>query len=429
MGKSIFIVILLGMLLLGVPIGLSLLGSTFFYLEISNQQNFLSIVPMNFYKGMSSFALLAIPMFILAAEIMNASGITRSLVRFSTIFLGRLPGSLAQINIASNVLFAALCGSGAASVSAIGGMLIPEMEKAGYRRDFATAVTASSAVIGTIIPPSIIMIIYGFVMQVPVEALFAAGIIPGVLFGGALMLYTFIYARRHNLPTNNEKLTPKEVLSAFKDAFWAVLTPVIILGAIFSGKATPTEAAALAVSYSLFVGLVITRKLKLKAMFPMAVKAAKTSASLLLIVGGAFVFSWVLSLSQLPVKISQFLVGSVDNVYLMLLIFNLLMLILGMFVDATATVLVLGPIIVPALIAMGVDPIHVGVIFCVNLSMGNITPPFGTCLFVGSAVGQVPIERLFRRIIPFLAVQIGVLMIITYVPIFSLALPKLLGLL
>jgi tripartite ATP-independent transporter DctM subunit len=423
-----FLILLAVLFCIGTPIVTALIASAFSYGYFTGNVHFVGIIPERLFNGMTSFSMLAIPLFVLSAEIMNRSGITSSLIKFSLIGMGRRRGGLAQVNTSVNVMFAALCGSAAASVSAIGKMLIPAMEENGYSREQATAVTVASAIIGTVIPPSILMIIYGFIMQVSVGALFAGGIIPGLCLGAALMIYNNIYARKNNIPVTTERHTPKEFLLALKEASWALATPVIILGSIFTGLATATEAAAMTVLYTLILGLAIKRTLKLKDLIPICIDAAKTTSQLLLLVGAAIAFSWVMGLSQIPVRLSQNIVALFPNMYSLFLVFNLTMLVLGMFVDATATVLISGPIFVPVLMALGAHPIHIGIVFVVNLSIGAITPPFGACLFVGSRIGQVRFEDLIRKVLPFLVIEIAVLLIVTYIPVLSLWLPKLLGL-
>ncbi|MDC7233919.1 MAG: TRAP transporter large permease [Spirochaetales bacterium] len=423
-----FLILLFILFCLGTPIVTSLIASAFSYGFFTGRFHFTGIIPERLFTGMTSFSMLAIPLFVLSAEIMNKSGITSSLVQFSLIIMGKKKGGLAQVNTSVNVMFAALCGSAAASVSAIGKMLIPAMEENGYDREQATAVTVASAIIGTVIPPSILMIIYGFIMQVSVGALFAGGILPGLFLGALLMLYNSYYARKNNIPVHKQKYSIRDFLLALKEASWALATPVIILGSIFSGMATATEAAALTVLYTLIVGLFIKKSIKLSDIVPICIDAAKTTSQLLLLVGSAIAFSWVMGLSQIPANLSRNIVAFFPNALSLFLIFNITMLILGMFVDATATVLISGPIFVPALVAMGVHPVHIGIVFVVNLSIGAITPPFGSCLFVGSRIGQVRFEALIKRVLPFLGIHLFSLLIITYVPVLSLWLPRLLGL-
>lgn len=422
-----FIYILLILLILGVPVAFSLLGSILVFSIVSGQEFLMASLSERLFAGISQFPLLAIPMFILSADIMNKSGITKSLINLSYALLGRLPGSLAQVSTLANVMFAALCGANSASTAAIGGIMIPEMIKKNYPRGYATALTVAAGIIGTIIPPSVIIIIYSFIMSTSIPALFAGGIIPGVCFGLGLMIYNHFFALKHGLFDPDATFSWRALLKAFKEAGFALMVPVIILGGIFMGIATPTEVGAAAALYALVVG-VFFGDLKIKEIPGVFISAAKTSSTVLIIVGSALVFSYMMSISQLPVKLSNIILGVFSDKISLLLVFNILLLILGMFVDATAAILLVGPILIPALMRLGVHPVHIGVITIVNLSIGALTPPFGTALFVGASIGQISIENLFKNLFPMFLIELGLLLLFTYVPEFTLFLPRLLGL-
>jgi tripartite ATP-independent transporter DctM subunit len=362
----------------------------------------------------------------LAGEVMNRSGITLSLVQVSQAFIGHLRGGLAQINILSSMLFAGLSGSAVADCSALGKMLIPAMEKNGYSRRFAAAVTAASSVIGPIIPPSGIMILYAFVMNVSVGGLFAAGLVPGFLVGVSLMAMTWFLARRRGYKVASEKASWSERGTAVKQAFWPLLTPVILLGGILSGVFTPTEAAAVAAAYALAVSL-MSKTMTVSNLPSLFYATAKSSAVILFLVGSAVAFSSVISLSGAPQKVAAIMVSLTENPLLLLLIINLLLLFVGMFLDAGPAILILGPILGPIVTQFGIDPLHFAIVMCVNLTIGLTTPPMGLVLFVASSVSGERVETISREMLPYLAVHIFVILLITYIPALTMTLPRLLG--
>ncbi len=329
---------------------------------------------------------MAIPFFMLAGEIMNRGGITLRLVEFSQALIGHLRGGLAHVNVLSSMLFAGLSGSAVADTSALGSMLIPAMEKQGYTRKFAAAITAASSVIGPIIPPSGIMIIYAYVMGESVAALFLAGIVPGVLVGVGLMALIKLMADKYDFPVASRKYTWPERGQASLKAFFPLMTPVIILGGILFGIFTPTEAAAVAVLYALVISLFVLRTLRVRELPDVLGKAGLTSAVVLLLVGAAMSFKTVVSLSHAPQQLAEFILILTDNPLLLLFLINILLFIVGMFLDAGPAIIILGPILGPVFTGMGVDSIHFAMIMCVNLTVGLATPPMGLVLFVASAV-------------------------------------------
>ena len=425
MGISFFW-ILLSVMFLGMPVAFALLFAPGLSLFLEGKEMFYLLLTQRLYNGIDSFPLMAIPFFMLAGEVMNRSGITLSLVQVSQAFIGHLRGGLAQINILSSMLFAGLSGSAVADCSALGKMLIPAMEKNGYSRRFAAAVTAASSVIGPIIPPSGIMILYAFVMNVSVGGLFAAGIIPGILVGVSLMIMTWFLARRRGYKVASEKATWKERGTAVKQAFWPLLTPVILLGGILSGVFTPTEAAAVAAAYALLVSL-LSRTMTMSSLPSLFYATAKSSAVILFLVGSAVAFSAVISLSGAPQKIASIMVTLTENPLLLLLIINILLLFVGMFLDAGPAILILGPILGPIVTQFGIDPLHFAIVMCVNLTIGLTTPPMGLVLFVASSVSGERVETISREMLPYLAVHIFVILLITYIPALTMTLPRLLG--
>lgn len=423
-----FFYILILVMTLGVPIVFALVFAPMVGIFLEDKLVFLSMMPQRIFSGINQFPLLAIPMFILAGEIMNHGGITIRLVAFAKTLVGHMRGGLAQVNVLSSMLFAGLSGSAVADTSALGSILIPAMEKDGYTRRFSAAITAASSVIGPVIPPSIIMVVYAYIMGVSVAGLFAAGFIPGILMGGGLMLVTSWLAKTRNYPRTERRASASEVKTAFTSAFFPLMTPVIILGGILSGIFTPTEAAAAAVAYSLVLSIFVTRTLPLARIPDMLYRAGIASSSILLVIGAATVFGWVTSLSGAPNAVSGLLLGISDNPLIVLLCVNILLLFVGMFFDAGPAILILGPLLGPTVIGLGVDPLHFAIVMCVNLTIGLATPPMGLVLFVASTLTRISIVEIAKDMWPFLLVHLVVILLITYIPALTMTLPRLLGL-
>ncbi|MGC4408265.1 TRAP transporter large permease [Rhizobium rosettiformans] len=424
---SLFLPLFMILLLLGFPIVFGLIAAPAILLWLNGQERDIVLLYRNVYNGMDSFPLMAIPFFMLAGELMNRAGITMRLVEFAQAVIGHLRGGLAHVNILSSMLFAGLSGSAVADVSALGSMLIPAMEKQGYSRKFATAVTAASSIIGPIIPPSGIMIIYAYVMGESVAALFLAGIVPGVLIGLSLMAIVYLLADRENLPAATTRATWSERGRASLNAFWPLMTPVIIMGGILGGIFTPTEASAIAVGYAIFIGLFVLRSLKVGDMPRILMRAAMTSAVVLLLVGAAMAFKTVASLSHTPELLASIILSLSENPLVLLLLINLLLFVVGMFLDAGPAIIILGPILGPIFTQMGVDSVHFAIIMAVNLTVGLLTPPMGLVLFVSSSVSGLKVETIAKATLPFLAAEIVVIFLITYFPALTLTLPRLAG--
>lgn len=424
----LFLPLFLVLLMLGSPVFFAMLGAPGIMLFVEGMERDAALMYRNVYNGVDSFPLMAIPFFMLAGELMNQGGITLRLVQFSQSLIGHLRGGLAHVNILSSMLFAGLSGSAVADTSALGSMLIPAMVKNGYTRRFATAVTAASSVIGPIIPPSGIMIIYAYVMEVSVAALFAGGIIPGVLVGFGLMAVVAAMAKAKDFPVAGKKATWLERWHAFTKAILPLMTPVIILGGILGGVFTPTEAAAVAAGYAMVIGLFVLRSLKFSDLPRIFMKSAMTSSVVLLLVGAAMAFKTVVSLSHVAEELAIWMLALTSDPLLMLLLINLLLFIVGMFLDAGPAIIILGPILGPIFLSIGVDPIHFAIIMSVNLTVGLATPPMGLVLFVASSVSGEKVETISKAILPFLAVEIVVIFMITYIPAISMFMPRLLGL-
>jgi len=422
-----FLPVFLFFLIIGLPVFFGLLAAPGLLLYLNGQERDITLLYRNVYNGIDSFPLMAIPFFMLAGELMNRGGITMRLVEFSQAFMGHLRGGLAHVNVLSSMLFAGLSGSAVADTSALGSMLIPAMEKQGYTRKFAAAITAASSVIGPIIPPSGIMIIYAYVMGESVAALFLAGVIPGAMVGIGLMLMVKIMANKYDFPVATNKYSWPERGQASIKAFFQLLTPVIILGGILGGIFTPTEAAAVAVAYALFIGLFVLRTLKISDLSGVITRAGITSSVVLLLVGAAMAFKTVVSLSHAPEQLAAFILTLTSNPLLLLFLINILLFIVGMFLDAGPAIIILGPILGPIFIGLGIDPIHFAIIMSVNLTVGLATPPMGLVLFVASAVSGERVEAIAKAILPFLAVEIVVIFLITYIPALSMTIPRLTG--
>ena len=486
-----FLPLFLILLMIGTPVFFALLFAPGFLLVLDGQERNLATLYRNVYAGMDSFPLMALPFFMLAGELMNRGGITLRLVEFSQAIMGHLRGGLAHVNILSSILFAGLSGSAVADTSALGSTLIPAMEKNGYSRRFAAAITAASSVIGPIIPPSGIMIIYAYVMGESVAALFLAGIVPGVLVGLGLMGMVRVLADRYELP-KAERVVRKDitmgagenliartiarldvlallwvahlgvaalagvsapaipvliVLAILTEAFFRAMrprmaeqirlvwkraviplqTPIIILGGILAGVFTPTEASVIAVAYAALISLFILRSMRLGDMPQILLRAALGSSTVLLLVGAAVAFKTVVALSHAPETMADFLLSLSDNPYTLLFLINLLLFVVGMFLDAGPAIIILGPILGPIFTEIGVHPVHFAIIMSVNLTVGLATPPMGLVLFVASSVSGERVETISKAILPFLAVEVAVIFLITYVPAISLTVPRLTG--
>ena len=490
-----FLPVFLVFLMIGLPVFFGLLAAPGILLWLSGQEKDITLLYRNVYNGMDSFPLMAIPFFMLAGEMMNKGGITERLVEFSQALMGHLRGGLAHVNILSSMLFAGLSGSAVADTSALGSMLIPAMERQGYTRRFAAAVTAASSVIGPIIPPSGIMIIYAYVMGESVAALFLAGIVPGILVGVGLMLVVKLMANRYDLPKaerivkKGQTLSAREYWASFvllrlnlgwlifvifraatgiasgegagtvvvlitfavgviaahlllvglrsrvdndfrmvtKRAVVPLQTPILILGGILLGVFTPTEAAAVAVFYAVIVAFFVLNTMKLSDLPEILSRSAMTSAVVLLLVGAAMAFKTVVSLSYAPQILAEYILALSENPLILLFLINILLFIVGMFLDAGPAIIILGPILGPIFVEMGVHPVHFAIIMSVNLTVGLATPPMGLVLFVASSVANEKVETIARAILPFLAVEVLVIFLITYIPAISMTVPRLTG--
>ena len=412
------------LVLLRVPIAFALgisAVTTAFYLDIP-----MALMAQGMVRGINSFALLAIPFFILAGEIMGEGGICQRLIAFSNAIVGRIRGGLALVNVLASMFFGGISGSSVADTSAVGSMLIPMMKEKGYDADYAVAVTITGSTQGILIPPSHNMIIYSMVAGgVSVGGLFLAGIVPGVFLGLALMLMSYIIAVKRNYPAG-EHVSWKDALSATKDAALGLFTAVIVVGGVVTGLYTATESAAIAAIYAFLVSFFVYRHVPLCHMRIILMKSLRTLAIVMALIATSSAFGWMLAYLKVPALATQTLLSISDNKYVILLVLNALLLFLGCIMDMAPLILITTPILLPVATKIGVDPIHFGIIMMLNLSIGLLTPPVGSPLFVGCAIGNISIEKLSRTMIPFYVTMITVLMLITYVPQLVMFIPKLL---
>lgn len=422
-----YIFVFLLLLIAGAPIVFALLIGPGVSLALDDQRQLYPAILARLYNGIDSFPLMAVPFFILAGELMNSGGVTGAIFRFAQTMIGHVRGGLAQVNIITSMLFASLSGSAVADASAVGKMLVPEMVKEGYSRRYSAGVTAASAILGPIIPPSGLMILYAFVMNVSVAGLFAAGAVVGALMAAGLMLVTAILAHRRGFPKAATKATWSERGRALTQTLPALLTPVILLGGVLSGAFTPTEAAAVAVVYALFVGFFVMRTLTLRDLPRIFTVAAAQSGVVLLLVGAAVSFAWIVTVSGLAENLAGLLTGVTSDVYVLLLLVNLLLFVVGMFLDAGPAILILGPVLGPMFVGLGVDPLHFAVVMCVNVTVGLATPPMGLVLFVASSVSGEKPAAIALEMAPYLAMHAAIIFLITYAPPIVLTLPRLLG--
>jgi len=414
------------MLAIGVPVayavGISaVLGA--WYIDIP-----LEAVMIQLTNGVNKFSLLAIPFFILAGAIMAEGGIARRLVNFAYIFVGFIRGGLSLVNIVASTFFGAISGSSVADTASIGSVMIPEMDKKGYPRDFAAAVTASGSVQAILTPPSHNSVIYSLATggTVSIAALFIAGILPGLLLSFTLMVMCVVFAHKRGYP-KGERVPFRQALKIFADTLWGLMTVVIIMGGILSGIFTATESAAIACLWAFFVTMFIYRDYKWSELPKLMYRTVKTVTIVMILIGFASAFGAVMTYMQLPGRITEAFTQLSDNKYVILMCINIMLLLLGTLMDMAPLILILTPVLLPVTNALGIDPVHFGMIMLVNLGIGLITPPVGSVLFVASAVSKQKIEQVVKAMLPFYATLFVVLMLVTYIPAISLFLPKLFG--
>lgn len=376
--------------------------------------------------GSQIFSLLAIPGFILAGELMETGGLSNRLIRVAKAFVGHLTGGLGMVTVLSGTLFAAISGSAPATTAAIGGIMIPEMEKQGYRRDFSAALAAAAGPIGHLIPPSIPLIVWGIIAEQSIAKLFLAGIVPGLLICLGLMAASAVAAKRMKVEKTSHHATRRELASAINEGKWALAAPVIVLGGIYGGIFTPTEAAAIGVLYGTLVGLFIYREITLGDLPRIFLKSMKTMSIVVFIIATASAFGWVVSAEQIPEHTARLILRATDNPVLILLLVNLLLFVLGCVIDTLAAMIMLGTVLIAIGQHIGIDPIQLGAMIVVNFAIGQITPPVGYSLFIGAAISNLTVEKVAKQLWPLMLVELVVLALVTYVPAVTLALPSLL---
>jgi len=420
----ILFLMLVGLVVLvfiNVPIAVSLAAVATVAILVTQGAYMLPNVALTMYEGAQSFPLLAIPMFILAGAIMNSSGISRRLIAFASALVGFIRGGLAMVNITTSMFFAEISGSAVADVAAMGPILIPAMEKKGYPRAFAAAVTSSSASLAIIIPPSIPMILYGVMSGSSIVQLFVAGIVPGILGGVGLMIVSYWMARRRSWPVE-EIFQLRRVWATFKEAAWAFIIPVIILGSIFGGFVTATEGAGIAVVAALFVGGVIYRELNVSFLYKAAIEGAIQTAVVMLLVAASALLGIYLTEAQVPQRLAQGILDFTENRYAVLALLNIFFLVIGLFLHSAAAIILVVPIVMPLVGSVGIDPVHFGLIVTLNLAIGQQTPPVASVLIAACSVAKVGIWEVTKFNVWFVAVLLAVLMLVTYVPPIPMAL-------
>ena len=416
------------LLILGCPISISIAISSIATTLVNlpwDQTSFIVMQKMN--SGVESFSLLAVPLIIRAGNIMNNGGIARRLIRFAQLLSGRIPGSLAHTNVLANMFFGALSGSAVAAASAIGGIMAPMEEEEGYDPAFATCVNIASAPTGLLIPPTSAFIVYSTVAGgVSVSALFMAGYVPGILMGLSTMAIAYCYAKKHNYPVCR-KVSSSEAVRITLDAIPSLLLIVIVIGGIVGGIFTATEGAGICVLYCLILSL-FYRSLTRKSFMKILLNSAATSGIILFLISASTAMSWVMAYTGIPAAISNAIMSISTNKYIILLLMNLVLLVVGMFLDITPACLIFTPIFLPIVQGLGMDLVQFGVVLTFNMCMGTMTPPVGSVLFVSCGISKVPIERVFKPLLPYVGALLIVLLLVTYVPAVSLALPRLMGL-
>lgn len=420
----VMILLVVFLLAIGTPIAFMLGIPAAAYITLAGHN--ITTVPSRMYEGVDNFVLIAIPLFFLLGETMNLAGISDKIMKFVNIWVGGLRAGLAHANVISSILFAGMTGTGVGDVAAIGNVFIPAMKKEGYPLNFSAAVTAAAAVIGPTIPPSVVMVIYGYVIGVSIGGLFIAGVIPGLMIGGACMIINYIYARKYNYPKREQKASLAEYSMVTLKAIPALLTPLIILGGMLSGYFTPTEAAAIAAAWAFFLGLCY-RTLSLEGFYRVIVDSASKSSMIMLIIMLSTIMAWIFAVMGLTPKVIDFIhfISTDKNIVLfMMLVF---VLIMGCFLDIAVIIILFGPILAPVAHGMGIHPLHFGITMVVAVNIGMITPPMGTCLFASCAVAKIRLEELVSAIWPYILVEFGVLFIIAYSERLALFLPRLFG--
>lgn len=412
-------------LVVGVPIAysLGLSGMVYFMIE---QPELLAILPQRVFAGMDTYAMVALPLFVLMGLVMNAGGMTTRLIDFSLIFVGRFRGGLGLVNVFASMVFGGISGSSVSDTASIGAILIPEMKKKGYRADFASGITVASSTMGMIIPPSVPMVVYALAAEQSVGRLFLGSLLPGLAIGFFMLGITFLLSTIYKYPKEELSLSPREVWDKLKRGLLAVIMPVFVIGSVVLGIATATESAAIGVLYAMIIGFFVIKGLKLSDIPRLLKSSAMTSATVMIIIALSKLYIWILALERVPMQVAAFLSGMEVPTFVLILMINLVILITGTFVDVTPAILLLTPVFLPAVVALGMSPITFGVLLISGLAVGLVTPPVGMCLNVGSAISKLPIGTIFRASLPFLLANLITLLLVSFAKPFTLWLPALL---
>lgn len=411
-------------LLLGTPIAIALGFASLLGLVFSHMP--LVYLAQGSFIAVDSFPLMAVPFFILAGNLMETGGLSKRIVKVANVVMGSYTGGLATVTVMACAFFAAISGSGPATVAAIGSIMIPAMIERGYSKGFASAVSASGGALGILIPPSIVMVVYGVVGGVSIGDLFLAGIVPGAVIAFTLIIVGFFIAKKKGYKGSDEKFSVKNFLHAIRDAIWALLAPVIILGGIYGGIFTPTEAAVVAVVYGLIIGIFVYKELKFEHIYLALYKTAITVGSVMIIIGVATTFGRLLTMYQIPQQMAHLLSSVSKNKYVILMLINAMLLFVGMFMETLATIIILTPLLLPVVVNLGVDPIHFGILLVVNSEIGFLTPPLGVNLFVASGISKISLEEITKSVIPFIVGLVLAITLLTFVPEITTFLPQLL---
>lgn len=424
-GVALLFILLIGLMMASVPVGISLGLSTLVTMVLTTNLDVITI-PQYCFRGLDSFPLMAIPFFMLAGNLMKFGGLSEKLINLSNSLVRGFKGGLGHVTVLASMFFAALSGSAPATVMAIGSNVIPQMEKHGYDRGYATALASSAGTIGVIIPPSIPFVIYGVVSGASISDLFVAGIIPGILIGIVLMVVNYIYARKYGYGGEG-RASFREFLHELKDAIWALLVPVIILGGIYGGIFTPTESAVVAVVYTLIIGFVVYKELTWKKVWDAFMETGALNGTTTFMVGLSMSFAAYLTLAGIPSAVGQAILSLDAGPVVILLLINVVLLVVGCFVDNISSTIILTPILLPIAQGVGMTAVQFGIVMTVNLAIGFITPPYGVNLFYGSAIGKVSIEELSKKILPFIGAMIICLLLLTFIEPLSMWLPTLMA--
>lgn len=420
----LMLITLAGLMVIGMPVTWSLGGAIVVALSVDPNLS-LSLITQKMFAGCNNFAMLALPAFFLAGDIMAKGGLSKRLVSFADTLVGWISGGISLVSVVACTFFAAISGSSVATTAAIGGIMYPEMVKRGYPKDYSAAVQAIGGTLGVVIPPSVVFVIYGTVTGVSISQLLMAGIIPGIFCWLALATYCYFVAKKRNFPRGSS-FSKLNVWTAFKRAFWALMMPVIILGGIYASIFTPTEAAVVSVFYGVFVCCFIYREVNTVSLWKICQNTAITTANLMGLVASASVFAYLATMYNIPTRVTEFFMGFCNTWVIFMIIINILMIFAGMFLDNGSIILILGPILAPLAVSYGIDPVQFGLVVVFILSMGQCTPPFGTCMFVACGIANRPVMGVAKTLLGFIAVEVVCGLLFSFVPWFSLAIPHLL---